>query len=44
MLRVAIERDHLSDGALLLCNPPLGGWGGTISHEGVLYLVLLFYG
>jgi len=38
MLRVAIERDHLSDGALFLRNPPLGGWGGTISHEGVLYL------
>ena len=36
MLRVAIERDHRSDGALLLRNPPLGGWGGTISHEGIL--------
>ena len=38
MLRVAIEGDHLSDGALLLRNPSLGGWSGTISHEGVLYL------
>ncbi len=33
MLRVAIERDHLSDGALLLCNPPLGCWGGTVRHR-----------
>jgi len=38
MLRVAIEGDHLSDGALLLRNPPLGCWGGTVRHEGVLYL------
>jgi len=38
MLRVAIECDHLSDGALLLCNPPLGGWRGKVRHEGVLYL------
>ncbi len=37
VLRMAIECDHLSDGALLLRNPSLGGWSGTISHEGVLY-------
>ena len=37
MLRVAIERDHLSDGALLLCNLPLGCWGGTVRHDDVLY-------
>ncbi len=37
VLRMAIERDHLSDGALLLRNPPLGGWGGMGRHEGVLY-------
>ena len=36
MLRVAIESDHLSDGALLLRNPPLGGWRGTVRHEGIL--------
>jgi len=38
MLRVAIQRDHLGDGALLLRDTPLGSWGCTISHEGVLYL------
>jgi len=37
MLRVAIERDHLSDGALLLRNLPLGCWGGTVRHDDVLY-------
>jgi len=37
MLRVAIEGDHLSDGALLLRNPPLGGWRGTVRHDDVLY-------
>jgi len=42
MLCLAIERDHLSDGALLLRNPPLGCWGGTVRHEGILYLAQPF--
>jgi len=36
VLCVAIQRDHLRNGALLLGSTPLGSWGGTISHEGIL--------
>jgi hypothetical protein len=32
MLCVAIQRDHLSDSALLLRNTPLGCGGGTVGH------------
>jgi hypothetical protein len=43
MLRVTIQRDHLSDSALLLGSTPLGSWGGSVGHGGILYLSFFFY-